>query len=69
MLSVKEDVLKYIGELPDDSTLDDIEYYLYVRKKIEESREAIRNGEFITQEEVEQRLNEWKEKSFGRPSL
>ena len=68
-MSVKEEILKFVQELPDDSSLDDIEYYLYVRSKIERSRESIRNGEFFTQEEVEQRMNEWKEKSFGLRKL
>ena len=66
MPTMKEDLIKFVAELPDDSTIDDIEYYLYVRRKIESGREAIRRGEYFTQEEVERRMNEWKEKSFGR---
>lgn len=67
MSTIKEDVLKSIGELPDDSTLEDIEYNLYVRRKVEEGRAAIRRGEFITQEAAQQRMKEWEEKLFGLP--
>lgn len=65
MSTIKEDVLKSISELPDDSTLDDIEYNLYVRRKVEEGRAAIRRGEFMTQEAAEKRMNEWIEKLSG----
>jgi hypothetical protein len=65
MPSVKEDILKYIGELPEDSTLDDIEYYLYIRQKIEHGKEAARRGEVITQEAFEQRMNTWSGQSTG----
>jgi hypothetical protein len=68
MPTSKEELIKFVKELPDDSTIDDIEYYLYVRRKIEHGREAIRRGEFFTQEEVERRMNEWKEKLSGRPN-
>jgi len=66
MLTIKEDLLKFVSELPDDSTIDDIEYFLYVRRKVENGREAIRRGEYFTQEEVERRMNEWKERLSGR---
>ena len=67
MSTIKEDVLKSIAELPDNSTLDDIEYNLYVHRKVEEGRAAIRRGEFISQEAVQQRMKEWEEKLFGLP--
>jgi hypothetical protein len=67
MSTIKEDVLKSIAELPDDTTLDDIEYNLYVRRKVEEGRAAIRRGEFITQEAAQQRMKEWEEKLSGLP--
>jgi hypothetical protein len=66
MLTEKQDLLKYLGELPDDATLEDIEYYLYVRRKIEHSRAALTRGEFISQEEVERRMKEWSETLSGR---
>ncbi len=68
-MSVKEEILKFVQELPDDSSLDDIEYYLYVRRKIEQGRETSRRGDVITQEEFEKEMNEWSERSFGRSLL
>ena len=68
-MSTKEEVIKLVKELPDDSTIEDIEYYLYVRRKIERSQEAIRRGEFISQEEVEKRMNEWKKSHLVAPCI
>ncbi len=34
MQTAKQDVERMLGQLPDDATLDDIEYHLYVLKKI-----------------------------------
>lgn len=69
MLTAKEDLLKFVGELPDDATLEDIEYYLYVRRKIDHARAAIARGEEISQEEVERRMKQWSEKLPGRSQL
>jgi hypothetical protein len=68
-MSTKEEVLKLVKELPDDSTIEDIEYYLYVRRKVEQGREAARRGEVISQEEFKKRMNQWSEKLHGRSLL
>ena len=60
MLTLKEKVKNLIDELPDDATLDDIEYHLYVRKKIERSREAVRQGKLTTHEDAKKKFREWK---------
>jgi len=65
MPDANKDLLKFVAQLPDES-LDDVEYYLYVRRKIQNGLEAGRRGEVISQEEFERRMNEWSEKSLGR---
>ena len=44
--------------MPDESTIEDIQYYLYVLQCIEEGEKDIENGNILTQEEVESRLAE-----------
>jgi predicted transcriptional regulator len=62
MLTVKEEIKHLIDELPDDATLDDIEYHLYVRRKIETSIQAVSNGEFVSHEEAIKQMRGWQEK-------
>jgi hypothetical protein len=50
--SVKEDVLEMIQRLPDDCTLDDIQYHLYVRQVVEEGQKEIDAGKAIPHEEA-----------------
>ncbi|MFI5264357.1 MAG: hypothetical protein ACHQM6_07575 [Candidatus Kapaibacterium sp.] len=62
MPTVKEEVKNLIDELPEEATIDDIEYHLYVRRKIELSQTAVREGKFITHEEALGEFREWKRK-------
>jgi len=59
MLTVKEEVKNLIDELPDDATLDDIEYHLYVRRKIALSQEAVTEGKYVTHEEAVKQFRQW----------
>ena len=52
--SAKDEVRGMLDRLPDDCTLEDIQYHLYVRKKIEKMLEQLHDGEDYTQEEAEQ---------------
>jgi predicted transcriptional regulator len=55
----KENVKKIIDRMPEDSTLEDIQYTLYVQSKIQKGLEAAENGDTLTQEEVEKRMEKW----------
>jgi len=59
MATPKEVVLTLLENLPDDCTLDEIQYHIYVRQRIEEAREEIRAGQFVTTEEMEKDLARW----------
>ena len=59
-MSTKEQVIAMIEELPNDVELDDIEYHLYVRRKIMRGLEDIRAGLVLTQTELEERLKKWR---------
>ena len=57
--SVKDEVISLIKQLPDDTTLDDIMYLLYVNQKILRGLEDIEKGNVYTNEEVEEMSKEW----------
>jgi len=56
---LKEDVKKVIDNMPNDCTLEDIQYSLYVRSKIDKGLKDVENGDLISQEEVERGMVKW----------
>jgi predicted transcriptional regulator len=60
--TAKDEVRALLDKLPDDASLNDIQYHIYVRQKIERGLEAIRKGEVIPQEEIEKRMARWLER-------
>jgi hypothetical protein len=59
MSSAKSNVESLLRKLPDDCTLEDIQYHLYVLEKIQRGLEVADVQGTLTQEEVEQRLSKW----------
>jgi hypothetical protein len=49
---IKEDIISLIQELPDDTTLEDIQYHLFVKQKLLRAEEQIKEGKTIPHEEV-----------------
>jgi predicted transcriptional regulator len=60
MQSAKEEVMQLLKELPDDSTLEEIQYHLYVRQKIQRGIKDVEEGRIFTQEEMEKRMEKWR---------
>jgi predicted transcriptional regulator len=50
-----------IRRLPEDATVDDIMYELYVRKKITASLEELDKGKSVPHEEVQKEFARWLE--------
>lgn len=65
MSAVKEQAISVIKSLPDDCTLEDIQYHLYVREKVERGLQAIDEGRIVSQNEAEKKVSKWL-KSSGR---
>jgi predicted transcriptional regulator len=59
MSSAKEEVESLLDKLPDDCSLEDIQYHLYVIEKVRHGLEAADTLRTLTQEEAEARLNKW----------
>lgn len=59
MLTAKQEIESLLNKLPDDCSLEDIQYHLYVLEKVHHSLETADTKGTIPQEEVEKRLNRW----------
>ena len=57
--SVKEEVISLLHKLPDDITLDEIMYHLYVKQKIIKGLKDIEDGNTYTHEEVKEMAKKW----------
>ena len=57
MSTAKEEVQALLRNLPDDCSLEDIQYHLYVIEKVNHGLAAAVSQGTISQEEVEQRLS------------
>ena len=51
--NVKAEMIKMLDALPDELTWEDLQYYIYVRQKIERAMGDIEAGRTFSQEEVE----------------
>lgn len=57
--TAKQEVEHLLQQLPDDATLEDIQYHVYVLEKIKRGRDDIAAGRSYTTEEARQRLGRW----------
>lgn len=57
--TAKQDVEQMLQHLPDESSLDDIEYHLYVLKKVRQGIERIDSEGGASQADAEKRLSKW----------
>ena len=55
----KEEVRRLLDTLPDEVSYEDIQYHIYVQQKIDRGLEASDRGDFISDEEIEQRITRW----------
>ena len=59
MVTAKQEVESLLSKLPDDCSLEDIQYHLYVIEKVRQGFDAADSGRTISQDEVERRLDKW----------
>lgn len=59
MVTAKQEVELLLSKLPDDCSLEDIQYHLYVIEKVRQGLDAADNHGTISQDEAEQRLDKW----------
>lgn len=59
MIPAKEEVKRILQQLPDDATLEDIQYHIYIRQKIDRGLQDVEAGKTLTEEEFDARMTEW----------
>lgn len=59
MTPVKEEVESLLERLPNDASIEDVQYHLYVIDKVRKGLESIDRDGGLTQAQVEARLGKW----------
>ncbi len=59
MNAAKAEVRHLLELLPEDASLDDIQYHIYVRQKIEHGLEDAAAGRTLSEEEFDHRMAKW----------
>jgi len=59
MSTAKEEVGALLNKLPDDCSLEDIQYHLYIIEKVRNGLRRADSEGAVPQEEVEKRLGKW----------
>lgn len=59
MDTAKDEVRRILDLLPDDATLEDIQYRIYVRQAIDAGLHDVAQGRTLSQAQVEQRVARW----------
>lgn len=65
MRPAKEEAIRLIRSLPDDCSLDEIQYHLSVIRKVGAGLADVKAGRTVSQEEAERRVAGWAG-SMGR---
>ena len=59
MNTAKKEVQSLLEKLPEDCSIEDIQYHLYVIEKIQRGIEIAEKQGVFSQEDVEDRLSKW----------
>ena len=59
MDTAKEQVQQILQMLPEDASLEDIQYHIYVRQKIQQGLDDAEAGRVVSHSEVQRRLAKW----------
>jgi hypothetical protein len=62
MSTAKEDVKALLDKLPDDCSLEDVQYHLYVVEKIRSGIERAETETVLSQDDVERKFSKWTSK-------
>jgi len=59
MASPKQTVLDLVRDLPDDASLEDIQYHLFVLQRVEKGLKEVEDGKVVSEDEMESRFAKW----------
>ena len=59
MSTAKQEVAQLLSKLPEDCTLEDVQYHLYVVEKIQRGLERAEKEGAVSQQDAEKRMARW----------
>ena len=59
MNPAKEEVKRILEEMPEDVSLEDIQYHIYIRQKIDRALAQADAGQTVSDEQAEPRFSKW----------
>ena len=66
MSAAKQEVEALLDKLPDDCTLEDVQYHIYVLEKVQRGVQSADRDGTVSQAEAQARLAKWRMKWSGR---
>jgi predicted transcriptional regulator len=60
METAKEQVQRILEVLPEDASLEDIQYHIYVRQKIDQGLADAEAGRTMSHDDAMRRLDKWR---------
>ncbi len=61
MLQAKEEVRRLLDQLPDETSLEEIQYHIYVQQKIDRGLKDVENDNTLSETEFDKRMLKWLE--------
>ena len=59
MLAIKQEALRTINELPDNTDIEEIMYRLYIIAKIRKAQQAIEKKQLLSSDELKMEIETW----------
>ena len=59
MSTLKKEVIDLVEGLPEEATLEDIQYHLYVLQKVRKGLKDVEEGRVLSQEDMQKRFEKW----------
>lgn len=59
MQATKQEALNSIGQLPEDTDMEEIMYRLYVLDKVRKGQAAVEQKHILSSEELRQEIDSW----------
>jgi hypothetical protein len=59
MSVMRDEVNSLLDRLPEDTSIEDVQYHLYVIEKVRNGLVAAQSGGSVAQEQAEERLGKW----------
>lgn len=59
MSAIQEEVNQLLSRLPENASIEDVQYHLYVVEKVRNGLESAKTEGTLTQQQAEEKLGKW----------